>query len=47
MRPPANGTGLRIAIAGPMVGRHRGFITTQGEFLTDLFRESGYVVVSS
>ena len=47
MRPPANGTGLRIAIAGPMVGRHRGFITTQGEFLTDLFRESGYDVVST
>jgi glycosyltransferase involved in cell wall biosynthesis len=37
----------RIAIAGPMVGRTPGFTTTQGEYLTDLLRESGYDVVST
>lgn len=36
----------RIAISGPMVGRNPGYITTQGEFLTDLLREAGHDVVS-
>ena len=38
---------LRLAITGPMLGRNRGYVTTQGEFLTDLFREAGYDVVST
>lgn len=37
----------RIAITGPMLGRNPGYVTTQGEFLTDLLRESGYDVVST
>ena len=30
-----------------MLGRNPGYVTTQGEFLTDLFREAGYDVVSA
>jgi glycosyltransferase involved in cell wall biosynthesis len=30
-----------------MLGRNSGYVTTQGEFLTDLLRESGYDVVST
>ena len=30
-----------------MVGRNPGYVTTQGEFLTDLFREAGYDIVST
>ena len=30
-----------------MLGRNAGYVTTQGEFLTDLFREAGYDVVST
>ena len=37
----------RLAITGPMLGRNPGYVTTQGEFLTDLFREAGYDVVSA
>jgi glycosyltransferase involved in cell wall biosynthesis len=37
----------RLAITGPMLGRNIGYVTTQGEFLTDLFREAGYDVIST
>ena len=37
----------RIAITGPMLGRNPGYVTTQGEFLTDVLREAGYDVVST
>jgi glycosyltransferase involved in cell wall biosynthesis len=46
--PPEGGTGLpRIAIVGPMIGRNAGFVTTQGEFLTDVLRSEGHWVVSA
>jgi glycosyltransferase involved in cell wall biosynthesis len=44
---PARAALPRIAITGPMLGRNPGYVTTQGEFLTDLLRESGYDVVST
>jgi L-malate glycosyltransferase len=36
----------RLCLVGPMVGRTPGFVTTQGEILTDLFRAGGYPVIS-
>jgi len=36
----------RLCIVGPMVGRNPGYVTTQGEILTDHFRAAGYDVVS-
>jgi len=36
----------RLCIVGPMVGRNPGYVTTQGEILTDHFRAAGYEVVS-
>lgn len=36
---------IRIAVVGPMVGRNPGYVTTQGEILSDLLREEGYPVV--
>lgn len=36
---------IRIAVVGPMVGRNQGYVTTQGEILSDLWREGGNPVV--
>lgn len=36
---------IRVAVVGQMVGRNPGFITTQGEILSDGLREEGYPVV--
>ena len=50
MRPVGNRphqAGPRIGIVGPMIGRNPGFVTTQGEFLTDLLSASGYTVASA
>ena len=33
---------VRLCHVGPMVGRNRGHVTTQGEILTDGFRRAGY-----
>ncbi len=32
----------RLCFVGPLVGRHPGYVTTQGEILSDRFSESGY-----
>ena len=36
----------RLCCVGPMVGRHPGLVTTQGEILAGFFRADGYPVVS-
>ena len=36
----------RLCFVGPMVARHPGHVTTQGEILAGLFRSSGYSVIS-
>src|SRR4029077_6796216 len=38
---------LQLCIIGNMLGRNRGFITTQGQILTDLFAREGYSVISA
>jgi glycosyltransferase involved in cell wall biosynthesis len=37
---------LRLCFVGPMVGRNRGYVTTQGEILSDHFAREGYFVIS-
>jgi L-malate glycosyltransferase len=37
----------RLGFIGPMVGRHPGYVTTQVQILSDLFRESGYPVIGA
>lgn len=37
----------RLAFVGPMVGRHPGNTTTQGQVLSDLFAGDGYSVIST
>ena len=37
---------LRLCIAGNLVGRHHGFVTTQGQIVADLFSRDGYEVIS-
>src|SRR6266478_1815830 len=37
---------LRVCFVGPMVGRNRGYVTTQGEILSDYFEAKGCFVVS-
>ena len=37
---------LRLCIAGNLVGRHQGFVTTQGQIVADLFSRDGYEVIS-
>jgi L-malate glycosyltransferase len=37
---------LRLCIAGNLVGRHQGFVTTQGQIVADLFAREGYEVIS-
>lgn len=39
-------TDARLCFVGAMTGRNRGFVTTQGERLTDLFTAAGYPVLS-
>jgi glycosyltransferase involved in cell wall biosynthesis len=36
----------RLCFVGPMVGRHPGYVTTQGEILADHFASTGYPVIS-
>ena len=36
----------RLCFVGPMVGRHKGHVTIQGEILSGLFREADYSVIS-
>ena len=36
---------IRVAVVGQMVGRNRGYITTQGEILSDGLSKEGYPVV--
>lgn len=36
-----------LCFLGPMVGRHRGYVITQGQILAELFAEAGYPVVSA
>lgn len=40
-------TKLRLCIVGPMLGRNSGWVTTQGEILSDLFRDFGYHVLET
>jgi L-malate glycosyltransferase len=35
----------RLCFVGPMVGRNPGYVTTQGEFLSDLFAAHGFSVI--
>ena len=35
-----------MCLVGPMVGRNHGFVTTQGEILSDYFIKAGYQVIS-
>ncbi|MBA3966982.1 MAG: glycosyltransferase family 4 protein [Nitrospirales bacterium] len=37
---------IRVAVVGQMVGRNRGYVTTQGEILSDGLEKEGYRVVS-
>ena len=37
----------RLGFVGPMVGRHPGHTTMQGQILSDLFVQAGYTVVSA
>src|SRR5215467_4988330 len=36
----------RLCFVGPMVGRNPGYVTTQGEILSDQFKNEGYLVIS-
>ena len=36
----------RLCLVGPFVGRNPGNVTTQGEILTDKFKQTGYPVIS-
>ena len=36
---------VRIAVVGRMLGRHPGYVTTQGQILSDLFQRDGYSVL--
>lgn len=38
--------GSRLCFAGPMMGRRRGYVTTQALCLSDHFREAGYPVIA-
>jgi len=37
---------LRLCVAGNLLGRNRGFVTTQGQIVADLFSRDGYDVIS-
>ena len=37
---------IRVAVVGQMVGRNRGYITTQGEILSDGLSKEGYPIIS-
>lgn len=37
----------RLCFIGPLVGRHPGYVTTQGEILSDRFSESGYTTLEA
>ncbi len=37
----------RLLLAGPMLGRNQGWVTTQGEILADLFENAGYAVMTT
>src|SRR4030095_50228 len=36
----------RLCFVGPMIGRNHGYVTTQGEILSDHFEDRGYRVIS-
>ena len=37
----------RLCFVGPLVGRHQGYVTTQGEILSDHFAAAGYPVIET
>lgn len=37
----------RLCFIGPLVGRHPGYVTTQGEILSDRFTEAGYKTIEA
>jgi glycosyltransferase involved in cell wall biosynthesis len=37
----------RLCFVGPLLGRHPGYVTTQGEILSDRFTQAGYRVVET
>src|SRR5689334_10222298 len=37
----------RLCFVGPLVGRHPGYVTTQGEILSDHFAAAGYPVIET
>lgn len=37
----------RLCFIGPLVGRHPGYVTTQGEILSDRFAEAGYKTIEA
>ena len=37
----------RLCFVGPLVGRHPGYVTTQGEILSDRFSEAGYATIEA
>lgn len=41
---PLENEPLRLCVAGPMLGRNPGWVTTQGEVLAELLRSEGYPV---
>lgn len=41
-----NNTSVRLCFVGHMLGRNAGYVTTQGQVLSDLFATKGYEVVS-
>lgn len=42
--PAVDGRDVRLMVVGPMVGRHPGYVTTQGEVLAGLLDHAGYEV---
>lgn len=40
-------TKMRLCMVGPMLGRNPGWVTTQGEILSDLFHHEGYHVLET
>jgi glycosyltransferase involved in cell wall biosynthesis len=46
MTPDTTKTKPGLCFVGPMVARHKGHVTTQGEILAGLFKDAGYPVIS-
>ncbi|MBI3666345.1 MAG: glycosyltransferase family 4 protein [Acidobacteria bacterium] len=45
--PPIQGHRPRLGFIGPMVGRNPGYVTSQGEVLAALLRQTGYQVIAA